>query len=116
MRSSDVYRDVARLVLTELGAPDLPNAWSRIVELVRASREYVLLKFMAQLHALLDDEVYEKLGDVERDFLARDLVVMLHKVRQLKQVLAGGNPSNNILSTDGPGNADPTTLNVAEPR
>ena len=116
MRSSYVYRDLARLVLAELDAPDLPHAWSRIVELVRASREYVLLKFMAQLHALLDDEVYERLGDVERDFLARDLVVMLYKVRQLKQMLTGRDPSNHVLSTDGPSNTNSGTLGVAEPR
>ena len=111
-----MYRDVARLVLAELGASDLPNAWSRIVELVRVSREYVLLKFMAQLHALLDDEVYNKLSDLERDFLARDLVIMLHKVRQLKQMLADRNPSNHVPGADSPSNPSPSTLGIAEPR
>ena len=111
-----MYRELVKDVLEELGVEDLYEAWSRLIGLVRLSREYVLLKFMAQLHVLLDERVYNELSELEKDFLSRDLLVLLHKVRQLKQMFAGGESGNHVAGAKGPNNPAPSDLRIAEPR
>ena len=91
--------DVERVFLISAGlvgkimGKDVSNAedfWCAVVEAARSSREYVLLKFAAILLSVLNDKVRGCLNVDELDFMMRDMVTFVEKMRQLALLHQGG--------------------------
>lgn len=83
------YKGMAELCLKALEARDWREAWVKASELAEASREYVILKFLASAYALATEDIYSSLTDAGREFLARDLAVCLEKISQISAALSG---------------------------
>ncbi|RFA98565.1 hypothetical protein CGL51_00635 [Pyrobaculum aerophilum] len=77
------YKLLSQLCLELLQADNWLEGWRKMEDLVRASGEYVLAKFMASAYALSRDDIYNVLSAATREFLARDVVVCLEKTAQV---------------------------------
>jgi hypothetical protein len=74
---------LSRLCLELLQTDNWLEAWRRIEQIIEASGEYVLAKFLASAYVLAQEEIYRVLSPATRDFLARDVVVCLEKTAQV---------------------------------
>lgn len=77
------YKGLAEFCLKVLSASSWGDAWDKASKLAEASKEYVILKFLASAYALSNDEIYSTLTEAGREFLARDLAVCVEKIAQL---------------------------------
>lgn len=82
------YRALSRLCLELLKVDNWLDGWRRLEELIRASGEYVLAKFMASAYVLSSEDIYKTLSPATRQFLARDVVLCLEKTAQVIDVLS----------------------------
>lgn len=80
------YRGLALLCLKVLEARDWGEGWAKASQLAEASREYVILKFLASAY-ILASEHSSSLTEAGREFLARDLAVCVEKILQIKSQL-----------------------------
>jgi hypothetical protein len=77
------FGELSRLCLELLETDDWLEAWRKMEQIVEASGEYVLAKFLASAYVLAQEEIYNVLSPTTRDFLARDVVVCLEKTAQV---------------------------------
>ncbi|MCY0889467.1 MULTISPECIES: hypothetical protein [Pyrobaculum] len=85
---SEDYKTLALLCLDLLGAKDWLEGWKKMEEVVTASREFVLSKFLASAYVLAHEEIYRLLSRSTREFLARDVVLCLEKTAQVIDALS----------------------------
>lgn len=81
------YRKLADICLEQLGARDWEEGWGRLERVVAASGEYVLAKFAAYAH-IFSTDIYHRMSQETREFLARDLVVCIEKLAQVMEWLS----------------------------
>ncbi len=94
-----VFRISAGLVgdVTGRNISSVDDFWCAVVEAARSSREYVFLKFAAVLLSLLNDKVRGCLNADELDFMMRDMVIFVEKMRQLASLHRGGTAAEESL-------------------
>jgi len=80
------YKSLSSLCLEMLQTDDWLDCWRKMEQIVEASGEYVLAKFLASAYVLAQEEIYKTLSPATREFLARDVVICLEKTAQ---VIAG---------------------------
>ncbi len=77
------YKSLSSLCLELLQTDDWLDCWRKMEQIVEASGEYVLAKFLASAYVLAQEEIYKTLSPATREFLARDVVICLEKTAQV---------------------------------
>lgn len=95
------YKRLAELCLELLGVDKWPDCWDKMEELIAASGEYVLAKFLASAYALAQEDLYKRMSPATREFLARDVVVCVEKTWQVIESLSQRGGFANIRGRPG---------------
>ncbi|MEZ0319209.1 MAG: hypothetical protein ABWK05_04340 [Pyrobaculum sp.] len=85
---SEDYKKLAELCLELLKADNWADCWDKMGEIIAASGEYVLAKFLASAYVLAQDDLYKRMSPAMREFLARDVVVCIEKTWQVIESLS----------------------------